>query len=64
MKSDRAICITNENPQALVSASEEIKDSPKQQEYYAKQTIIAAQTEFNPHIIQDQFLESLQNLIK
>lgn len=60
---DRAICVTDENPQVLVAALEKIKDSPEQQEYYAKQAIISAQTEFNPCIIQNQFLESLQSLL-
>ena len=63
LKGDRAICITDENPQVLISVLEKIKDSSEQQIYYAKQSKIAAQTEFNPCIIQDEFLEKLQSLI-
>lgn len=58
-----AICVTDENPQVLVSALEKIKDSSEQQMHYAKQSKIAAQTEFNPCIIQNEFLKSLQSLI-
>lgn len=62
-KGDRALCVTEDNPTALVSALEKIKDSPEIQEYYGQQARIAAQTEFNPNIIQSQFLENIQNLI-
>lgn len=60
---DRALCITDENPQSLVSALEKIKDFPEQRQYYAQQTKIAAKNEFNPVFIQNQFLENIQSLI-
>ena len=61
---DRAICIMDENPHFLVSALENLKNSPEKQEYYAQQAGIAAQTEFNPYFMQNQFLEAIQNLNK
>ncbi len=60
---DRALCITDENPQAVVSALEMLKNSPDQQGYYAKQSKIAAQTKFNPILIQKQFLYNIHKLV-
>ncbi|MFM7406131.1 MAG: hypothetical protein ACKO3K_05565 [Cuspidothrix sp.] len=60
---DRAICVTDENPTILVSALERLKDSPQQLEYYRQQAKIASQTEFNPSIIQNQFLDHIQDIL-
>ncbi|MEA5620789.1 glycosyltransferase [Cronbergia sp. UHCC 0137] len=60
---DRALCVTDQNPAVLVSALENLKQSPEKQEYYAQQAKIAAQAEFNPVLIQNQFLEHISNLI-
>ena len=62
-KGDRAICITDENPTVLVSTLEKLKDSPQHLEYYRQQAKIASQAEFNPTIIQNQFLDHIQNIL-
>ncbi|MEA5526337.1 glycosyltransferase family protein [Nodularia spumigena] len=59
-KGDRALCVTDENPNALISALKKIQHSPQIRRYYAQKTMIAAQTEFNPHLIQIKFLELLK----
>jgi glycosyltransferase involved in cell wall biosynthesis len=61
---DRALCVTDENPNILVSALEKLNDSPEKQGYYAQQARIAAQGEFNPSTIQNRFLEHIQSLIE
>ena len=62
-KRDRALCITDKNPQAVVSAGEMLKNSPDQQRYYAQQSRIAAQTKFNPVLIQKQFVKNIHKLV-
>jgi glycosyltransferase involved in cell wall biosynthesis len=60
---DRAVCVSDKNPTALVSALESIKNSSEKQAYYAQKSKTAALTEFNPHTIQNLFLENLQCLL-
>ncbi|WP_414551116.1 glycosyltransferase [Anabaena sp. CCY 0017] len=62
-KGDRALCVTDKNPLVMVSALEKLKNSPEQQKCYAQQAKITALTEFKPHIIQNQFLERIENLL-
>ncbi|WP_414527907.1 glycosyltransferase [Nodularia chucula] len=62
-KGDRTVCVNDENPLVMVSALEELKNSPEQQKCYAQQARITALTEFNPHIIQNQLLERIENLL-
>ena len=60
---DRAVCVSDKNPTALVSALEKLKDSSQHLEYYGQQAKIASQAEFNSSIIQNQFLENINILI-
>ncbi len=60
---DRSLCVTDENPSVLVSALEKLKDSPQRLKYYGQQAKIASQGEFNPSIIQNQFLDHIRQLI-
>lgn len=43
-KGDRALCVTDENPNVLVSTLEKLKYSIEKQEYYSQQTKVAAKT--------------------
>ncbi|MBD2209703.1 glycosyltransferase [Nostoc linckia FACHB-104] len=63
-KGDRALCVTEKHPTALVAALERLKSSPEQQKYYARQALAAAETEFNPHILQNHFLTAIKSLIQ
>ena len=62
-ESDRAICITDENPTVLVAALEKLKDSSPNLKYYGQKAKVASQAEFNPSIIQNQFLDHIQNIL-
>jgi glycosyltransferase involved in cell wall biosynthesis len=62
-KGDRAICITDENPTVLVAALEKLKDSSPNLKYYGQKAKVASQAEFNPSIIQNQFLDHIQNIL-
>ncbi|MBD2338954.1 glycosyltransferase [Calothrix sp. FACHB-156] len=63
-KGDRALCITEEQPTALVKALERLNRSLEKQKYYARQARAAAKTEFNPHILQNHFLTAIKSLIQ
>ncbi len=63
LSGDRAVCITDNDPRALISALEHLQQSPNLLKHYSQQSKVAAQTEFNPVIIQNKFLENLQSLI-
>lgn len=60
---DRALCVTEERPDALIDALEDLQSSPERQHYYASQCLKAAQTEFNPVILQQQFVEAIEKLV-
>ncbi|HYW21515.1 MAG TPA: glycosyltransferase [Nodularia sp. (in: cyanobacteria)] len=60
---DRALCITDENPQVLVSAVEKLSQDSSQREYYASQSRIAARQDFNPVNLQKHFLAAISTLL-
>jgi len=56
---DRAVCVTDKDPKALVAAVEYLQQSPDLLKYYSQQSKIASQTEFNPVNLQQYFLEAI-----
>ena len=61
-KNDSALCVTNQNPDELVFTLEKLQSSVSLQKHYAEQAQIAAQSYFNPTLIQQQFLSAISNL--
>jgi glycosyltransferase involved in cell wall biosynthesis len=61
---DRAICVTDERPAALVAALEQLNRSPEGQRSYAARARAAASADFNPLELQRVFLESIAYLVK
>ena len=62
LKGDRAVCVTDKDPKALVAAVEYLQQSPDLLKYYSQQSKIASQTEFNPVNLQQYFLEAISKL--
>ena len=62
MNGDRAVCVTDKDPKALVAAVEYLQQSPDLLKYYSQQSKIASQTEFNPVNLQQYFLEAISKL--
>jgi glycosyltransferase involved in cell wall biosynthesis len=60
---DRALCVSDQNPSVLVAALEKLKDSSPNLKYYGQKAKVASRTEFNPSIIQNQFLDHIQNIL-
>lgn len=60
---DRALCVMEEDPQALVAALEELFRSPERRAAYAQKAREAAAGEFNPARLQRQFLAAIGELI-
>ncbi|MBD2150280.1 glycosyltransferase [Pseudanabaena sp. FACHB-1277] len=61
---DRAVCITDKDPKTLVTALENLQQQPNLLKHYSQEAKFASQNEFNPVIIQNQFLESMQNILQ
>lgn len=61
---DRAVCITDKNPKTLATALENLQQQPNLLKHYSQEAKFASQNEFNPVIIQNQFLESMQNILQ
>ena len=61
---DRAICVSDENPRALVSALDFLIKNSHQRDYYISQTRIAASQDFNPIKLQQCFLDEISQLCK
>lgn len=59
---DRAICVTKALPNAIVSKLSELKQNPAQYLHYAQQAHLAAANEFNPKILQQQFLQAIADI--
>jgi glycosyltransferase involved in cell wall biosynthesis len=60
---ERALCVTDPNPSTLRRALEELAASPSQQERLAKSAREAAAGEFNPELIQAQFMDVLRRAV-
>lgn len=56
---NRAICVTDPDPVAIVSAFRKLAESTSEQSYYNGATVEVARGEFNPVSIQDQFVRAL-----
>ena len=62
-KGNRALCVTDPDPSALRKALELLATLPDEQQRLATAARIAAHTEFNPDVIQKQFMGALHELI-
>jgi glycosyltransferase involved in cell wall biosynthesis len=60
---ERALCVTDPNPSTLRRALEELAASPSQQERLAISAREAAAGEFNPELIQGQFMDVLRRAV-
>lgn len=60
---DKAICITDPRPAAVVSALRELKNNPAMQDSFAVKAREAAAGEFNPTRIQARFREALNDVL-
>ena len=60
---ERALCVTDPNPSTLRRALEELAASPSQQERLAISAREAAAGEFNPELIQAQFMDVLRRAV-
>lgn len=60
---DRAVCVTERNPRALIASLENLRRFPDLLNHYSQKSKIAAQTDFNPIVIQNQFLGAIQNIL-
>jgi len=63
LRGDRAVCVTERNPRALIAALENLRRFPDLLNHYSQKSKIAAQTDFNPILIQNQFLGAIQNIL-
>lgn len=61
---NRALCITDPNPEALRTAVENLSGSSEEQQRLAIAARQAGQTEFNPNTIQVQFMEILKQTVE
>jgi glycosyltransferase involved in cell wall biosynthesis len=61
---DRAVCITDKDPKALVTALENLQKHPNLLKHYSQEAKLASKNEFNPVFIQNQFLESMQDILQ
>ncbi|NEN98386.1 MAG: glycosyltransferase family 4 protein [Moorea sp. SIO3I7] len=59
---NKALCVTNENPKELLLALEQLQNSAELQKHYVNQTCMAAQKQFNPLVIQQQFFSEINDL--
>ena len=62
-RADGALCVTDPNPSVFRRALEELATSPSNQERLAKSAREAAAGEFNPELIQAQFMDVLRRAI-
>jgi glycosyltransferase involved in cell wall biosynthesis len=60
---DRALCVTEAPPLALVAALEGLRHNPDKFNHYAAQARQAAAQAFNPATLQQQFLSAINRLI-
>jgi glycosyltransferase involved in cell wall biosynthesis len=60
---DRAVCVTDKHPKALVANLEKLQQSPNLLKYYSQEAKIVSHKKFNPVILQNKFLDSIQSLI-
>lgn len=60
---DRALCVTKTSPQALVTVLENLQHNPDKVGHYAAQARQAAAQEFNPQVLQRQFLGAMNQLL-
>jgi glycosyltransferase involved in cell wall biosynthesis len=61
---NRALCVTDQNPDALRHALEKLAVSTDEQQRLAAAALQAAQTDFNPDRIQAQFMDALRSVIR
>ncbi len=60
---DKALCVTDPAPRAVLAALEQLRFNQTQSRYLAKCTTVAANAEFNPKRIQAQFIATLQKVL-
>jgi glycosyltransferase involved in cell wall biosynthesis len=60
---DRALCVTDSNPSAILGALEKLAASPAEQERLAKSSREAAAGEFNRERIQARFVDALRRAV-
>lgn len=60
---NRALCVTDPDPRALLRTLESLSNSAEEQERLANATRNAAQVDFNPDRIQSQFMDALRGVI-
>jgi glycosyltransferase involved in cell wall biosynthesis len=58
-QNNRAICVTDPDPVAIVGAFRRLAESTSEQLYYSNATVEVARGEFNPARIQEQFVRAL-----
>ena len=56
---DRALCITEESPHIVVSALQKLNIDMGLYKHYESQTCLAAKSEFDPVVLQQQFIDAL-----
>jgi glycosyltransferase involved in cell wall biosynthesis len=61
---NRALCVTDQNPDALRHALEKLAVSTDEQQRLAAAALQSAQTDFNPDRIQAQFMDALRSVIR
>lgn len=60
---DRALCITEASPKVVVAALQNLSMDLSQREHYASQAQLAAQQEFNPVNLQQQFMDAISHCL-
>ncbi len=60
---DKALCVTDPAPSAVLAALEQLRTDKSQYTYLAKRTTVAANAEFNPKRIEAQFIAALQTVL-
>jgi hypothetical protein len=60
---NRALCVTDKNPATLRKALEDLAESSDEQQRLATAAKEAAQTDFNPDLIQLQFMKLLHEAV-
>ena len=60
---DRAVCVSDQNPSVLVASLEKLNQDLTLREYYASNARIAEEQQFNPRILQQQFIDAIAQCV-